>query len=346
MKESPSEILKRKAIDKRIPVSVHFDLTHHCNLNCVHCYVVPKNQIELKTIEVKNILCQLAKAGTLYLTLSGGEILTRKDFFEIALYARKLSFSLRLLTNGTLVDERVADKIADLNPENVAISIYSTNPKIYDRITRETSSFQKSLSGVKKLRNRGVRVKISTIIMRYNKNDYRTVYELAKKLGATFQADYRITPRSNGDKSPLRFGVSEKDLHKIGADTIFSRENQLENEIQESHSSIFNTIPCGAGHSSCYISPYGNLYPCVQFPVDCGNLREDSFVKIWKHSSQMKKVYSMTISDLPKCSGCSLLPYCRLCIGLNYNKKKDVFYPFRGACKEARVMKKLGKKWR
>ena len=101
---------------KDIPISCQFDLTYHCNLNCIHCYIVKNDIPELKTSQIKNILKQLARAGILFLSFSGGEILTREDFFEIAEYARKLHFSLNLKTNGTLIDEEIADKIAALYP--------------------------------------------------------------------------------------------------------------------------------------------------------------------------------------------------------------------------------------
>jgi MoaA/NifB/PqqE/SkfB family radical SAM enzyme len=111
--------MQERAARKKIPFSCHFDLTYRCNLNCVHCYLVKEDRPEL---------------GTLYLSFSGGEIFTREDFFEIAEYARKLHFALRLLTNGTLIDEESADRVAALNPDLVAISIYSATPEIHDEI--------------------------------------------------------------------------------------------------------------------------------------------------------------------------------------------------------------------
>ena len=139
--------LREKAIEQKIPIAVHLDLTYRCNLDCIHCYIVKQDRPELSTKEVKNILKQLAEAKTLYLTLSGGEILIREDFFEIISYARKLGFSLRLLTNGVLIDEKTADGIASLYPELVAISLYSANPETHDKITNRYGSFDKTIEG-------------------------------------------------------------------------------------------------------------------------------------------------------------------------------------------------------
>ncbi len=338
------DALREKAIIKQIPLIVHFDLTYKCNLDCVHCYIVNENRSVLGVEKAKNILNQLAEAGTLYLTLSGGEVLTRKDFIEIARHGRKLHFALRILTNGTLMDEAMADKIASLNPEMVAISIYSTKPEIHDKITKVPGSFQKSISVAGMLRNRDVRLKISTVIMKENMGDYHDIYELSRQLKAAFQADYRITPKTDGNKSPLAVHVDEEYLANLLADPIFTEKS--EPEPQEVYSGIFNTIPCGAGHISCYVTPYGDVYPCVQLPINCGNLKEASFAKIWKNSPELLKFRSIKISDIISCSQCEFFRYCRICVGLNFVEEGSMFSPSKRACREARIMKELGRERR
>lgn len=329
-----------KAARKKIPFSCHFDLTYHCNLNCVHCYLVPEDRPELNTAEIKGILDQLAAAGTLYLTFSGGEIFTREDFFELAEYARKLHFALRLLTNGTLIDEETADRVAALNPDLVAISIYSATPEIHDKITTVPGAFARSIKAARMLREREVRVKLSCIIMRQNVGDYPRVYELAQRIGASFQADPMVTPKNDGDRSPLRFQINEDDLSKVWADPMFS--SQPRDDLAGSHSNgIFDGLPCGAAHMACHISPYGDVYPCIQFPVLCGNFKEKSLEQIWYHSPEMLKVRSITISQLPVCSRCDLLPYCNRCPGLAYLEEGDLLAPSKRACRKARIKKDI-----
>lgn len=336
--------IREKAIVQQIPIIAHFDLTYSCNLNCVHCYIVRENRSILKVDEVKDILEQLAKAGVLYLTISGGEALTREDFFEIAQHARKLHFALRILTNGTLIDEVEAEKIASLTPEMVAVSIYSTNPQVHDRITRVPGSFKKSISAAEMLRERDTRLKISTVIMKQNIGDYHAIYELSRQLGAAFQADYRITPKTDGNKAPLAVHIDKKYIPSLLADPIFTEKS--EPEPQEAYSGVFNTVPCGAGHMSCYITPYGDVYPCVQLPINCGNLKKNSFADIWGNSPKLSEFRSITISKLNSCSQCEFFNYCRICVGLNYVEEGSVFSPSRRACQEAKIMKVLGRERR
>ena len=44
---------------------------------------------------------------------------------------------------------------------------------------------------------------------------------------------------------------------------------------------MLDARPCSAGHTACYISPYGDVYPCVQFPLPTGNVRRQRFDEIW-----------------------------------------------------------------
>jgi radical SAM protein with 4Fe4S-binding SPASM domain len=79
-----------------------------------------------------------------------------------------------------------------------------------------------------------------------------------------------------------------------------------------------DTLPCSAGHTACYVSPYGDVYPCVQFPLPTGNVRTTKFLDIWNHSPQMNEVRSITMADLPVCSTCSHGGTCSRCPGLAY----------------------------
>jgi AdoMet-dependent heme synthase len=75
---------------------------------------------------------------------------------------------------------------------------------------------------------------------------------------------------------------------------------------------------CSAGHSFCYISPYGDVFPCVQFPLPTGNIRRQKFLDIWNFSPQMKEVRSIQAKDLTVCSSCSHVSSCSRCPGLAY----------------------------
>src|SRR5436190_10347045 len=95
--------LFQKTVGRHIPLSVHIDLTMRCNERCIHCYRVIERRPELTTDELKALLDDVARAGTLYLTFSGGEVFLRKDLFELIEHARRLRFDVRLKSNALLI---------------------------------------------------------------------------------------------------------------------------------------------------------------------------------------------------------------------------------------------------
>ncbi len=95
--------------------------------------------------EVRGLLDALAEEGCLVLTLSGGEVLLRRDFFEVAGAARERGFAPRIFTNGTLVDEARADRLAALEPVVVEMSLLGAAPETHDAITLKRGSFARTV---------------------------------------------------------------------------------------------------------------------------------------------------------------------------------------------------------
>src|SRR6201981_1275582 len=116
--------LTAKALALNVPLNVQLDLTYRCNERCVHCYLDHEDHGEMTTAEIKHLLNEMADAGVFVLTLSGGEIFLRKDFFEILEHARQLMFCVKLKTNAVLIGEREAKRLRDLAVDAIQVSIY------------------------------------------------------------------------------------------------------------------------------------------------------------------------------------------------------------------------------
>lgn len=306
-----------------IPLGVQLDLTYRCNERCAHCYLDHDDHGEMNTAEIKDLLDQLALAGVFFLTISGGEIMMRRDFFEIVEHGRRLMFSVKLKTNAVMIHEAEANHIQALAPESVQISVYSHRPGVHDAITKLPGSLRKSLAGAKLLVDRGVKVIFANVLMRDNFQDYSGVQALAAEIGARYTVDPTITPMMDGDRSILNLNIDRAKLEQVFRDASLMGTSPEEFCAPPSgplaQEDAINTLPCSASHTFCYISPYGDVFPCVQFPLPTGNVRASRFIDIWKHSPQMNEVRSITMNDLPVCSTCSHGGgTCTRCPGLAY----------------------------
>jgi radical SAM protein with 4Fe4S-binding SPASM domain len=311
--------MNRKALKLGVPLSVHLDITYRCNERCVHCYLDHDDHGEMTTAEIKDALGQFAEAGVFLLTLSGGEVLMRRDFFEIVEHARGLLFNVKIKTNAVMIREKEAKRLRELGVEQIQISVYSHRPEVHDAITKLPGSLKRTLTAIRFLLSHGLKVTIGNVLMTPNLSDNAGVMALAKELGVPYTLDPTITPMMDGNRSVLALRAPASEIQRA------FRNTALVGDVEEfcappppPDEDVMEGYPCSAGHTSCYVSPYGDVFPCVQFPLPSGNLRTQKFLEIWRHSSQLKEVRSIRTQDLPTCSTCSHAGTCTRCPGLAY----------------------------
>ena len=338
-----------RTVQRHRPLSVHFDLTYRCNERCVHCYLDHDDHGELTTAECLKVLDDLASSGTLFLTFSGGEIFLRPDLYEILAAARRLHFDISLKTNALLVTAERAARLRELGVRRAQISVYSDIPAVHDAITKAPGSLQRTLAAIPILLEQGLQVKLACPLMQENLMAYRGVMALAEKLGVPYILDLTITPMMDGSGGPLEHRASVSSLLPVLRDPVLHAcEPHMTPQAASAmkafqpvvgsavssgiESSAYQDLPCSAGHNSCYISPYGDVFPCVQLPQAAGNLRREKFDDIWYHAPQLERLRAIRESQLPICSRCELRSYCERCPGLALMEGGDLLGAYERAC--------------
>jgi radical SAM protein with 4Fe4S-binding SPASM domain len=334
--------LFRKSVERHIPLSVHLDLTMRCNERCIHCYRVIERRPELTRDELKALLGDLARAGTFYLTFSGGEVFLRNDLFELIEHARRLHFDVRVKSNALLITQESAARLRALAVRQVDISIYSADPAVHDWVTKVPGSLERSLEGAALLRDAGVTVKLNCPLMRQNAGQYRDIRALAERLGVLWGFDPMITAKNDGDTSPITLRITRKELGRILQDPALNPDlGKREVCAPSSVRPDLDEIPCGASHNACYISAYGDVMPCVAMPIACGNVRDEAFEEIWRRSPEMLRVRSIRIKDLHTCSTCAASQFCTRCPGQALVETGDLYGPSPAHCEHALVAAQL-----
>jgi AdoMet-dependent heme synthase len=309
----------QRAFDLGVPISVHLDVTYRCNERCVHCYLDHDDRGEMTTAEIKGVLDQLADAGVFFLTFSGGEVFLRRDFFDLLEYARRLLFNVKIKTNAVMIHEEEAQRIRALGVDTIQISVYSHRPEVHDAITKLPRSFERTMKAIRFLKDQGLRVTMANVLMRANLSDHYQLQKLAAEMGVHYTVDPTITPMMDGDTSVLSLRIPGAELSEI------FRNPALVPNMEEfcapptaPTADDLEGYSCSAGHSFCYISPYGDVFPCVQFPLPSGNVRKQKFLDIWNLSPQLNEVRSIQAKHLTVCSSCSHVGTCSRCPGLAY----------------------------
>ena len=273
------EEMSAKALKLNIPLNVQLDLTYRCNERCVHCYLDHDDHGEMTTAEIKHLLDEMADAGVFILTLSGGEIFLRKDFFEILEHARRLMFCVKLKTNAVL-DSRARGSPHSrlrrrIDPDQ---HLLASRRKSTTRSRWCPARSSALLDAIRFLKSQGLKVIIANVLMTQNMQDYPGVRALAAELGVECTLDPTVTPMMDGNRSTVGLGINST-APSAGLPRCLPRWAMSMNSAPsppEPGDDALDATPCSAGHTACYVSPYGDVFPCVQFPLPTGNVRSSA----------------------------------------------------------------------
>jgi radical SAM protein with 4Fe4S-binding SPASM domain len=308
----------KRVTQQRIPLSGSMDLTHRCNLRCVHCYLDPAknknlhNQKELQTEEFLRILDEVADAGCLYLLLTGGEPLARKDFAEIYRHAKLKGLIITIFTNGTLISEAILELFDDLPPKAIEVSIYGATRRTYESVTDVKGSYDRCISGINRLIEHDLNLRLKTILMTANRHEFDAMEQMAKDFGVPFRFDAALFPRFNGDLMPLDLRVPVEEAFEKEFSDPQRREEWGDFYAQ------YGDIPssdakyqCGAGLSYFHIDAFGNLQACLMNVENKISIKNKSFLEGW--NGGITSIREEKLQDDHVCGDCSKRVLCGYC---------------------------------
>ncbi len=172
------------------PFEVVWNFTHACNLKCKHCYEdAGHHKPELTTEEALLVIDKLSRIATIgvpALSFSGGEPLMRKDFFEVAAYAKEKIPYLSIATNGTMLTKDNVKQLKDIGVDYVEISLDGATKTVHEEFRRVPGCFDKTMMGIQNSINEGLDTCIATTVQRENVGEVENILELADKLGVRF----------------------------------------------------------------------------------------------------------------------------------------------------------------
>lgn len=307
-------LLNDRVCSERIPLCGSIDLTDRCNLDCVHCYIHDERGSDgLSAEQINGIVDQLAEAGCLFLLLTGGEPLLRKDFRAIYEHAKWAGLLVSLFTNAALIDEELADFLADFPPHTVEVSIYGASAGVHDSITGVEGSFEMTMRGFRLLKERGVDVSLKSILMTLNRDEMAGMLDVAAGHGVRFRVDGAIFPRFDGDKAPLKLRLDPED--------VVAREFMIPQRLEHWRSFIDKVgeleaaeslYDCGAGISCFHVTSKGRLKPCIMVSEPDFDIRDKAFGDAWREMAVISD--KKAGADYP-CSGCDKRVVCDSCPG-------------------------------
>lgn len=169
--------------------SVSWNLTQRCNLECAHCYMSAyagaDTRGELTTDECRRVMDEIATVNPdVFLILTGGEPLLRRDIWELASYAAEKKFTTVFGANGVLLREREARLMREHGVLGASISLDSTDRVKHDAFRRLPGSWDAAVRATRALTDEGLDFSLHMSVTDWNVREVPAMIDLARELGA------------------------------------------------------------------------------------------------------------------------------------------------------------------
>ena len=215
---------------------VVWNCTRKCNLHCIHCYSNANASAsfdELSTEDAITFIRDLADFGVPVLLFSGGEPLLREDIFELANFAREQGIRTALSTNGTLISDKIAEKIKGAGFAEVGISIDGIGAK-NDSFRGQNGAYRAALNGIRNCIALKQRVSLRLTITRHTSLEIPAIFDLVEQEGVERVCFYHLAyvgRASDLKKIDLSHSETRKVIDLICDHTLDLYQRGLHKEI-------------------------------------------------------------------------------------------------------------------
>lgn len=295
------------------------EVTQKCNAKCDQCGSrcdIHSEELLTKT-EILNALKDIKEnIGTnVMLNITGGEPLLRKDLFEIMSEATDMGFDWGMVTNGSLITDKIIKQMKDSGLKTITISIDGMK-ETHERLRHLPNSFERIINSLQRLKNEDFLDHIQ-VTFTSNKQNYKEIiplYHLLNNIGIDSLRTSFIDPIGRAteykelmlNKEEMNWicdFVNEQNKKKQ-MPIIWGCCHYLDDKIQN------RKFDCFAGIYSASILYNGDIFVCPNVPREKhliqGNIKTDSFSKVWNEKFE----YFRNKPTCNHCEGCRHLKEC------------------------------------
>jgi MoaA/NifB/PqqE/SkfB family radical SAM enzyme len=316
----------------RFPRRIYFQITRSCNLCCSYCYIrANRDQPHVPLAAALEMAAFLGHKGLMEVRLTGGEPTNHPDFLEILDAFLAAGVYVSVSTNG-MVSRDTLDGLA--NRENTwVICSVDGNRDTHNRY--RPGSFDTIMKNLSYLRNRNpkLRLRLTTVLTRHNKNQVRDLGEMTRSLGAESLTIIPLRPQVR-DAAARQEMVTATELRQVIEDMVQVMDElgvrmtttlatDLEDRIHKDPV-VRKRSSCAAGREAtnldydarqgrfllygCSYSPASDLDadPAIRAPFLAGSFATDriaDLLPIWRDDKRWA-IYRDSAFKSPECLGC------------------------------------------
>ena len=307
--------------------TLFWETTLRCNARCAFCGSgcgdVRSYPDELTGDEIRAALLDISRKldpSRIMLNVTGGEPLVREDVLDVAGYAAELGFPWGMVTNGSLIDDRVIDKMKASGMKTLTVSIDGCK-ETHERLRRLDGSFGRIISSLKSIRRQGFteHLQVTTVVNKQNISELEELRRILLDIGLdswrVVTADPIGRAKNNSavllDKDGMRryFEFAEK----YSDDRVLPVIQSCSHYFGEwEHRLRTRCFSCGAGKRVASILYNGDIFVCPNVErrkeLIQGNVRTHSLADLWRSGFDFFRKRERTLAD--KCLTCYYRDSC------------------------------------
>ena len=325
-----STYLHQKGRRLGLPIAGNFELTARCNFNCPMCYVhqtseqiAQSGRKELTAQQWLDIAREARDMGMIFVLLTGGEPLIRKDFFEIYDRMKELGLLISINSNGSMLQGEVLDRFLKDPPFRFNISLYGGSNASYERMCG-LPMYEQVKENIRALRAAGVQVSLNLSITPYNREDLAQIYADAVELDVNVKASSYMYPPirlkegtyGRGNRLPAADAARcsvEWDTLRFSPEEFAVRAENMQKRIYEwDDGCAVETdagVRCRAGSTSFWMTWDGKMMPCGMMTTPVAYPLETGFGAAWEQIRQE----TAQIRTPSECTTCAHKEICGVC---------------------------------
>ncbi len=320
------------------PMLVYWEMTQACGLACKHCRaeaMPTANPLELTTEQSKTFLSQLVGFGDPlpHLILTGGDPLSRKDIYQLIDYANGLGLEVSITPSAT--PELTNDAITKLKQhgiQSLGLSLDGSCAEKHDGIRGIPGTFDRTIEAARHCGRLGLPIQVNTLVAEETVDDLPAVYELLRTEFPVMRwslfflisvgrgkALNEVSPEKGecimrwvfelSRHSPFQVKTTEAPSYRRIAIDIMRSARMATPEMKAT--SVYKGFQIRDGHGIVFVSNLGQIYPSGFLPLQCGNVRKDNLVDIYRNSEIFRSLHSPDMFH-GKCGSCE---YSHICGG-------------------------------
>lgn len=311
----------------KYPVTVFWETSNKCNLNCLHCYTnsSPKNNTIIDKESAIRLIDEMSNHQVYSFGIGGGEPLILPYLIPMINRISEKGMKASISTNGILINQNTARELASAGLGAAQVSIDGME-KNHDFI-RGKGTFNRAIDGIKHLVDNHISVRVGFTVNRINYNDIENVTQLAKDIGADSVVFFRYMPTS------IQGQILELDASTLykAAKNILNTKKYITKTLSKNfliyyerlsfftfliNKDEFNQAKCLAGQGMCNISCDAKVTVCPHLPKIIGDIWEEDLESIWaKMNIETDRIYTIPMD----CKDCEFSEKCRGgCKGISY----------------------------